>query len=344
MARMLIRALERKGHIVEVASELRSYSRVPDADVWTDLTANAGLEVSRISERWCNEPTPDVWFCYHPYYKAPDLIGPRLAERFGLAYVTVESSYAAKRDDGPWIKWQGSVRDSLESAVVNFCLTERDRSGILAAVPKARTASLKPFIDTALFAEKGSRRDEPGLCLISVAMMREGDKFESYRFLAEALKKLPESLPWALSVIGDGPKAVEVKQLFADFPAGRVEWFGSRPETEVAGMLAKGSIYVWPGIGEAYGLAYLEAQAAGLPVIAQSIAGVPEVVADGVSGILTPPGDTDAYAGAIADLLNDDARRMALAAKARDFVLEQRSLDRAAATIDDILRETTGLN
>lgn len=343
MARLLVRALERKGHLVGVASELRSYSRVPDADVWTDLTAHAELEMTRISERWRDEPIPDVWFCYHPYYKAPDLIGPRLAEEFGLVYVTAESSYAAKRDDGPWMKWQGRVRKGLERAVVNFCLAERDRPGILAAVPTARTASLKPFIDTSLFAKTRSRRDEPGLRLMSVAMMREGDKFDSYRFLAEVLRKLPESLPWTLSVIGDGPKSAEVKQLFADLPVSRVEWLGSRPETEVAELLAKGSIYVWPGNGEAYGLAFLEAQAAGLPVVAQRIAGVPEVVADGISGILTPPGDVDAYAAAVADLLNDDARRMALAAKARNFVLEQRSLDRAAARIDAVLRETTGL-
>ena len=37
---------------------------------------------------------PDLWFCYHPYSKAPDLIGPRLSRLFGLAYVTAEASYS----------------------------------------------------------------------------------------------------------------------------------------------------------------------------------------------------------------------------------------------------------
>ena len=46
----------------------------------------------------------------------------------------------------------------------------------------------------------------------------------------------------------------------------------------------QGGTYVWPGTGEAYGIAYMEAQAAGLPVVAQKTAGVPEVVKDGVTG------------------------------------------------------------
>ena len=75
-------------------------------------------------------------------------------------------------------------------------------------------------------------------------------------------------------------------------------------------IYGSGALYVWPGCGEAYGLAYLEAQAAGLPVVAQDIAGVPDVVRDGETGVLTPAGDAAAFADAIATL----ARRCAVAA------------------------------
>lgn len=341
MARMLVSALERTGHAVEVVSRLRSYSPVPDPRAWAELTASAEREISRIARLWRDGPVPDVWFCYHPYYKAPDLIGPRLAEMFDIDYVTAESSYAAKRDKGPWMAWQDSVRTGLEKAAVNICLTERDRPGILTAVPGASIELVKPFIDTSRFARIPAKQTGPGLRLMSVAMMREGDKFDSYRFLAEALGRLPEHLDWALSVIGDGPKRAGVEALFADIPAGRINWLGAKDPAEIAELLAQGTIYVWPGNGEAYGLAYLEAQAAGLPVIAQRIAGVPEVVEDGISGLLTQPGDRDAYAGAIADLLEDEPKRKELAAKARDFVMTQRSLDRAADQIDSILKQQT---
>ena len=337
MARMLVSALGAKGHIVRIASELRSFSKAPDPKAWTALTENADREVERISERWRTGPVPDLWFCYHPYYKAPDLIGPRLADQFGLTYVTAESSYAAKRDGGPWGPWQACVRESLEQAAVNICLTERDRAGILASLPAARTASLKPFIDTSRFANGATDQTQPHVQLMTVAMMRDGDKFDSYEVLAKALARLPSHLSWHLAVIGDGPKALEVKALFADFPSDRITWLGAKTEAEVTQLLRHGSIYVWPGCGEAYGLAYLEAQASGLPVVAQDIAGVPEVVVNGVTGILTQPGDIEAYSDAIADLISDSARRKKLSTAARDFVMQQRSLDRAADQLDKIL-------
>ena len=87
-------------------------------------------------------------------------------------------------------------------------------------------------------------------------------------------------------------------------------------------VLYSAGIYVWPGYGEAYGLAYLEAQAAGLPVVAQDIAGVPEVVRDGQTGFLTPPGDVAAFASAIERLLARNDERTIMAAAARRFVLE----------------------
>ncbi|WP_394690212.1 glycosyltransferase family 4 protein [Hoeflea sp.] len=343
MAQMLVGALRRKGHKVRIISDFRSFSKDPGADAWNALTANAQNEVTRISALWRVEPPPDLWFCYHPYYKAPDLIGPQLADDFGLTYVTAESSYAGKRDRGPWSQWQACVRAGLGKAAVNICFTERDRSGLHSGVPDARIAMLKPFIDTERFTNGPSGQTEPGVKLISVAMMRDGDKFNSYTILARALEQMPAELPWSLQVIGDGPKADETRHLFSNLAEERIEWLGAKSEVDVAELLKGASIYVWPGCGEAYGLAYLEAQAAGLPVVAQNIAGVPEVVVDGVTGILTPPGDIGAYCAAIAHLLSDDDSRKTLGTAARNFVLNQRSFERAAETLDRILTQALDL-
>ena len=113
--------------------------------------------------------------------------------------------------------------------------------------------------------------------------------------LAAALALIAD-LPWTLTVIGDGPARDAVRAMFAEFSAGRIEWLGEKPATEVVDLLYRGGTFVWPGTGEAYGIAYMEAQAAGLPVVAQKTAGVPEVVKDGVTGTLTPAGDTMAFA------------------------------------------------
>ena len=107
-------------------------------------------------------------------------------------------------------------------------------------------------------------------------------------------------------------------------------------------MLARGGVYVWPGCGEAYGLAYLEAQAAGLPVVAQHTAGVPEVVRDGQTGILSPAGDIAAFAAAIARLLTDDAERKAMGAASRRFVVQERSIDAASVRLDAMVLKAIG--
>ncbi|CAN7272977.1 glycosyltransferase family 4 protein [Pararhizobium sp. LjRoot235] len=333
MARLLMTALERAGHQVEIASELRAFMpEASSAAVWA-LTAAAEAERGRLSARWREAGRPDAWFCYHPYYKAPDLIGPALARDFGLDYVTAEASYSARRNTGLWTQMQAHVLEAVKLASVNICLTRRDLAG-LAAAPGARLALLPPFIDSDLLLEK-QPAPRPGQ-LITVAMMRSGDKMQSYVMLADALSRLAH-LPWQLSVIGYGPRADEVRALFAGFDEGRIVWHGQKTADEIAGLLSKSALYVWPGCGEAYGLAYLEAQAAGLPVVAQEIAGVPEVVAHGRTGLLTPAGDIDAYAKAIERLLTRNEERLALAGAARIFAGEERSLDRAAVRLGTIL-------
>ena len=338
MARTLVACLERAGHDVAVASDLRAFlADAEDVGGWKRLQAAAEAECDRIAGQWVGGAR-DLWFSYHSYYKAPDLIGPVLAAQFGLPYVTCEASYSARRNIGVWTEMQARMLTAVKDAALNLCLTERDRTGLLAAAPDAVVARLAPFIETAPFGAKP--QPEPGH-LVTVAMMRAGDKYESYRRLAAALALLPDDPPWRLSVAGDGLLRGDVAELFAGLPRGRINLLGQIGRDDVARLLSRGAIYVWPGCGEAYGLAYLEAQAAGLPVVAQAVAGVPEVVADGVTGILTPSGDNAAFAGAITALLTDEPLRAGMGRAARLRVHERHTTANAARRLDMLLQEVT---
>ena len=81
-------------------------------------------------------------------------------------------------------------------------------------------------------------------------------------------------------------------------------------------------------------MAYLEAQAAGCPVVAGAEPGVRAVVRDGQSGILAPPGDAVALAGAVRRLLGDAALRAALGARARAWVARRHGPEVAARALD----------
>jgi glycosyltransferase involved in cell wall biosynthesis len=339
MARLLIRALELAGHTVDIASEFRSFAATPEAAA--EVAAGAAPELQRLRAAWADGEKPQLWFCYHPYYKSVDPFGPALCAEFDIPHMTAEASYSAKRNQSDWAPFQAQVAAQVKDAAVNIAFTQRDRLGLKRALPQATVAQLAPFIDTALF-EGAVSKPQPTR-LITVAMMRAGDKMESYRMLAAALAEIGDK-PWTLAIIGDGPMRSEVEQLFSQFEPHRIDWLGERNAAEISDALGNAGVYVWPGCGEAYGLAYLEAQAAGLPVVAQQTAGVPEVVQAGITGYLTSDGDVAAYAAAVATLLDDASTRQAMGEAARHFVLAERSLVVAAGTLDEILRKYAGAN
>lgn len=333
MARQLLAALSNTGNKVSVASHLRSFHRTPDT-VLPDLELRVAAEIDRLCQEWQRQGPPDLWFCYHPYYKAPDLIGPPLARRFGIPYVTAEASHSQRRNLGCWERHQDALKDLVAAAAVNICFTERDRAGLASAVPNARLARIAPFIDAESFLDLPSA-PETGR-LVTVAMMRSGDKLASYEALADALRQV-RSPDWRLAVIGDGPERTTVEALFSVFPSGRIEWLGELSRVAVARQLSRASLFVWPGHGEAYGLAFLEAQAAGLPVVAENVAGVPEVVLDGQTGLLTAPNDSLAIAQSIDTLLSDHPLRLRLSEAARTFVATERSLPVISRRIASLL-------
>ncbi len=342
MARMLLRALETCGQRVEVISELRSFAAQSGAPSYAAIEACARQEAARIAARWTGGDRPDLWLTYHPYYKAPDLLGPALARNHKIPYVTVETSYSERRNLGHWTQTQEQVLRGLQGAAVNICMTDRDREGILAIAPKAQLAMLRPFIEPAPFMAGGALSDADRFRMITVAMMRPGDKLASYKMLADALAALSHDLPWTLSVVGDGPVRDEVHALFSNFGAGRIVWHGELGTAQIADLMARSALYVWPGYGEAYGLAYLEAQAAGLPVVAQRIAGVPEAVQHGLTGLLTKAGDVEAFAHGVERLLSDQEERHRMGAAARQFILSKRSFEAAAERLGEILSDVMG--
>ena len=157
MARLLIRALEYSGHEVATASHLRTFAAQPLADRHAAISAEAEAEISRLSALFQATGKPHLWLSYHPYYKAPDLLGPRLASALGIPYVTAEASYSERRDVGIWADTQATVAAAVKSAALNICFTRRDRAGLERIAPGSRFAMLPPFIDTSMFQAPAPR-------------------------------------------------------------------------------------------------------------------------------------------------------------------------------------------
>jgi glycosyltransferase involved in cell wall biosynthesis len=345
MARLLIQALDAAGHDVELASELRSFDGIGDRRRQEAIRAAAKAETARLIRSFEIGPSPDLWFTYHLYHKAPDWLGPEIATHFAIPYAIAEASFAPKRAGGPWDLGHRRAAEAIHAADRVLCLTRLDMACVEPLLkPSARLVYLPPFIDVEPFASV--RRDRATIArrfnldparkwLLSVAMMRPGDKLASFTELAAALAKLA-GRDWQLLLVGAGEAERDVRDLYAPF-ADAVRFAGKQDEMVLRQIYRACDLYLWPGVGEAYGMAYLEAQAGGLPVIAGNRRGVPDVVVDGVGGILVAPGDAGAFATAVRDLLDDDEKRAAFSRAAERFVRGERQLTSAAARLGEAL-------
>jgi len=344
MARLLMAALAAGGHEVILASRLRSWDDAAVPGRQTRLRRLGERLAARLVRRWQGAPDrPDLWFTYHLYHKAPDWLGPAVADALGIPYVVAEASHAAKRRHGAWAEGFAGAAAALARADAVLAVSAIDAAGLGAAVPAGRLHRLPPFIETAPFAAAIARRDaararlwrgDPGPWLLAVAMMRPGDKAQSYAVLAESLGRLA-GRPWRLALVGDGPLRDEI---VSRFPPGRVYDLGRQPLEALPEIDAAADLYVWPAINEAYGLALLEAQAAGLPVVAGRGPGVDDVVRDGVSGRLTAAGNPASFANGLTFLLRHANFRATYAKGARDTTLADHGLGRAADGLDEAVR------
>jgi len=134
----------------------------------------------------------------------------------------------------------------------------------------------------------------------------------------DAVARVPEA---RLVVVGDGPERAGLEERARRLGLnGRVRFLGSLPRAAVLDELARARAAILSSDWENFPHAAVEALAVGTPVVATAVGGVPEVVRDGVNGLLVPPGSPDALAEAIARLLGSPELEARLASAARPSV------------------------
>jgi N-acetyl-alpha-D-glucosaminyl L-malate synthase BshA len=123
--------------------------------------------------------------------------------------------------------------------------------------------------------------------------------------------RLRKALPATVMLVGDGPDRNDAEQEARDLGVADEVHFLGRLDS-VGPLLAAADLFVLPSQTESFGLAALEAMACGTPVLAARVGGIPEVVEDGVEGLLEPAGSVEAMARRAVDLLKDPARHAAM--------------------------------
>ena len=349
IAKSLIKLFESLGHEVIIPSKFRSYAKNSEAQ--HSIYEKSSKEISMILDEFDNK-VPDLWFTYHSYYKAPDYFGPLISKKLSLPYIILEASYAKKRSIGEWKIGSREAFKSITSAnaIINF--TNRDFEEINKIIRhKSQNYILPPFPDTSIFYKKDLDKNifkknfsskfsipESAPWVLTVGMMRDDDsKLASYEILSKSMNLLNQD--YYLLVVGDGPKKTYVKKLLKEAINEKVFFLGEMKPIDLANLYNCCDIFAWPGVNEAFGLSYLEAQACGLPVVAGNSGGVSEVINKNKSGFLVDITDKNPlnFSNAVEKLITDSNLRYNMGIAAENFINRDRTLETTAEKLNNIL-------
>mgnify|MGYP001816917215 CR=1 FL=1 len=349
IGRLLIEALQQAGHKVEVFSELRAWEGKGDPGRQGAIRDQAKAETSRILSAINARPErekPDIWFSYHLYHKAPDWIGPAVSSCLNIPYVVAEASYAPRQKQGNWAAGLEQVELALSQASAIICLNPRDTPALeRLGGTRDKLHTLTPFLGRDEIDSKqreASRKElvrlhslDPEIpWLVSVAMMRNDAKLRSYHALARIAAEIDQ--PCQLLFIGDGSARQEVEDLFQKIPHS-VVFTGQLEHSAILRILVACDLFVWPAVNEAIGMAILEAQACGLPVVAGASGAIPGILIDGESAYLCDAQDDECMAEHVNKLLADPLLRRQFSRNALDNTARNHSLEAAAYTLNRIL-------
>lgn len=271
------------------------------------------------------ELPPDIGRLHAHFLHTPASVTRYAAALRGLPW----SGSAHAKDIWTTPDWE--KREKLADCDWLVTCTETNRAHLAALAPQGRVDLVYHGLDLSRFPppeaarppRDGGDAGDP-VVLLSVGRLVEKKGTD---VLLEALAQLPPALHWRLVHIGGGPLKPQLERLAeARGIAGRISWRGALPQPEVLAALRGADLFALAsrvaGDGDRDGLPNVlaEAQSQGLACAATAVSAIPELVEDGVTGILVPPESPAALAQALRSLMADPARRAVLGAAGRERV------------------------
>jgi len=218
------------------------------------------------------------------------------------------------------------------------CISDFARSQVAALADPAALAKVHTVrcgVDLAAFRPRTTAGERGAEILCVAAMSRR----KGHVVLLDALPSVLEEVPAArLTLVGDGPERPFLERRAADLGIGdAVRFMGALPHDRTRALYAETDVFCLPSFAEGVPVVLMEAMAMEIPVVATSIMGVPELVDDGVSGLLVPPARPDALANALVQLLRDPALRDRMGQEGRRRVASDYEAKTSAAKLRQVL-------
>lgn len=306
VAELMVAALRLAGHDVEAITTTEPGSGRPidieTARVVADLTSSG--------------PRPDVWISSQIDDFSGEGMGRAVSTALDIPHILLQPRIYQSADAAGG---KSTIPlQAIAAADATFAMSNAYAAKIAEALPDYgdRLIVLSPFIDfdavvpaienrqtsrTLLALRHQLPTDVPWL--IAAGPLATNDDLDSFRLLAQAMTPL-SNLKWYLIIVGAGSRGAEVAPLFGRMPVRCQRLLTVRTQAELLTLLACGDLFIWPSNDERLPLPAIEAQAAGLPVVAGKTAAMQDVVDDGRTGMLIKPGNAPSLSNAIRFLLS----------------------------------------
>lgn len=240
-----------------------------------------------------------------------------------------------------------AARVERATAVVTICRANSDYLAGLAPASAGKIRVVHNGLDLRLFPRPDQTRRPDVPVLASVGRLVEKKGFTDLLAACRALAQSGRA--FRCRIYGSGPQLSELEETTRRFGLeNHVTFEGARPRNEIAAALRQADLFVLtPFItadGDRDGIpnVLVEAMASRVPVVTTSVAGIPELVTDGVDGSVCPPGDVEGIAARISELLDDPDRRRRYGDAARTTVEERFDVNDAAKQLAQVFGVAPG--
>lgn len=302
----------------------------------------------------------EVLVAQSPYEGAAAVAAKLLARVFGRRVALVVENHG-DFEEGPFLQRRVPFRGPVESvmrAAAAFAFSHADALRAVSSFTEdqvRRWAPGRPVVrfaawtDVETFLAAGDPRPPHGTPTVLYAGVLVRGK--GVHHLLDAWAEVRRGTPDARLLIAGSAKDPDYARVLREQAtrlgvATSVEFLGALPQADLARRIAQADVLVLPTLSEALGLVLLEAMACGTPVVASRVGGTPEIVRDGETGFLVPPGDDRAITARVAWLLShrSEAAEMGRRGKAfaRAFGLEEGFLSGYARLFDEALGRVRG--
>ncbi len=238
------------------------------------------------------------------------------------------------------------LRQKVERATFVFCISDFCRSQLCSLVPQQHWRKfhvLRLGVDPAVLSPEIQLLRTNGGGMLKAVCIGRLVPAKGHRTLLEALLMLRDrAVAMHLVLIGGGPEMQHLQDFVQTHQlADCVTFTDALSHEEALAHLRQADLFVLASFAEGIPVALMEAMALGIPCISTFVAGIPELIRDGVDGLLVPPGNAQALAEALLMILEESSRRVAIGEAARRKVVKHYNLrcnqEQLARTFEQLL-------